>query len=120
MFVIVFRPHQRPAWAETFDSEEGFVDSFKGDSFKLRCNAEYTGEDADEMEGMNESQQFAYVFDRVAHDLYALTRLDDADEVERYLCQKDYCGHHNKACCVVESEARAIGWIVESLKEDSE
>jgi len=87
MFVIVFRPHQRPAWAETFDSEEEFVDRFKANSFKW-CNAEYTGKDADEMEGMNESQQFAYVFDRVAHVVNALTRLDDADDVERYQCQR--------------------------------
>ncbi|MGH9930994.1 MAG: hypothetical protein ACREA9_17440 [Pyrinomonadaceae bacterium] len=44
-FIAVFRPHQRPAWAEVYDSEESFCDAWVNGRFARSCNAEPAGDD---------------------------------------------------------------------------
>lgn len=119
-FMLVFRPHQRPAWAAAYNEDDDFVSAFQRGAFASSCHAPCTGEDDDEMAGKTPEQQYAIAFARVSHDLNCLTRLDDRDEVERYLTERDYCGHHNKGYSAVEAEARDLGWIDDGDHEEEE
>ena len=111
MFILVFRPHQRPAWATHYDCESDFVDAFLNDNFARSCNAECTGDDLDALSACEtDDDKYQVAFERVGHDLSALTRLDSAEEVGRYFIENDYCGRHNKGHEAVEREAREIGW----------
>lgn len=120
MFILVFRPHQRKAWAKSFNCESDFVDGFLRDYYARSCNADADGETLDAMEGKSQSERYAIAFERVAHDLNCLTRLDDAAEVSRYVDERDYSGHHNKAIDSVEQIAREIGWLERPAEEEEE
>lgn len=112
MFLLVFRPHQRPAWCHSYDSEDEFIISLQRDNFARNCHADYDVETRDAMaSATSDDERYRVAFERVGHDLNSLTRLDSADEVTRYLCERDYCGHHNKGYAAVESAAREIGWM---------
>jgi len=117
MFLLVFRPHQWPAWASHWENEAEFIDAYLNGAFSRSCNADPDGEMLDRLDRLDQCQaddeRYALVFGHVGHDLHALTRLDSPEEVERYLCERDYCGHHNKAYGQVASAARDIGWIAE-------
>lgn len=119
MFLLVFRPHQRPAWCYCYNDEDEFVNSFQRDHFARNCNADCDGETMDAMAAATSDEaRYEIVFERVAHDLNCLTRLDSADEVTRYLCERDYCGHHNKGYASVETAAREIGWLTDDVEDD--
>lgn len=112
MFIVIFRPHQRAAWASRWDDEEDFVSQYLNGAFAKSCNADPDLEMSYELSQCQEAaERFSKVFAHVGHDLYALTRLDSPEDVERYLCERDYCGHHNKAYGQVAAVARDIGWL---------
>lgn len=119
-FILVFRPHQRPAWAATYNEEDDLVSAFQRGAFATSCHAPCTAEEIDAMDGKTPDEQYAIAFESVGHDLNCLTRLDNPDEVERYLNERDYCGHHNKGCSAVAVEARELGWIVDEPDEDEQ
>ena len=118
MFILVFRPHQRPAWAVSYETEHDFIAQFLNDAFATSCHADADGETCDALDGKEHDERYVIVFDRVAHDLSALTRLDHADEVEKYLKVRDYCGHHNKGEGAVDRAAREIGFIATDEDDD--
>lgn len=113
MFILVFRPHQRPAWAASYSEEDEFVSAFKRGAFASSCHAPCTPEEEDALYDATWEDEYRIAFDAVSHDLYCLTRLDSPEEVERYLNERDYCGHHNKGYTPVENQARELGWIHE-------
>jgi hypothetical protein len=102
MFILVFRPHRRPAWAESFETEQDFVDAWTDGYYRTLCHAEPDGD---------EPLDYEHAFDSVGHDLSGLTRLDSADEVRRYLTESDYAGRHNKGLDAVSVAARELGWL---------
>lgn len=104
-FIAVFRPHQRKAWAQVFDTEQEFIDAWANGHFDASCHCNNDLEEA-ELE-----RTFANAWSDVGHDLHALTQLDSAEEVARYLGGCDYYGRHNKATGEVERCARELGWI---------
>lgn len=111
-FILVFRPHQRPAWAEAFDHEQEFVDDFLQGCYEKNCFA--SGEEYDERPTYDE------VVEEVSHDLSSLTRLDSADEVRRYVDERDYCGQHNKGLDTVHACAVELGWAEDEDEEEDE
>lgn len=112
MFILVFRPHQRPAWAESYRCESEVVHALMNGSFSRSCSADCDGETLGELEAADSAEErYRIAFDRIAHDLSSLTRLDDADEAERYVSERDYCGHHNKGIGAVSAVCREIGWF---------
>lgn len=107
-FIAVFRPHQRPAWAQVFENEQAFIDAWANGDFDCSCHANGDSLTEDERE-----LTFANAWSDVAHDLHALTRLDSAEDVASYVANSDYYGHHNKALRDVRRCAEELGWIVE-------
>ncbi len=106
-FILVLRPHQRPAWAEAFDSEEDFISAWANGSYDRSCSCNCNLDEED--------QELTYdnAFKDVSHDLSRLTRLDSAEETLRYTNERDYLGHHNKGITSVMQEAKRIGWVDE-------
>lgn len=49
----------------------------------------------------------------IGHDLHGVTRLDSADEVQRYLSDPNYAGRHNRGVDSVNHAAKSLGWIDE-------
>lgn len=102
MFILVFRPHTRKAWAEAFSSEGQFVTCWLNGYFNLSCFAsQYEGETR---------PTYVEAINAVGHDLYCLTRLDSAEEVRRYIHEPGYAGPHNKGYTAAAQCARDIGW----------
>lgn len=108
-FIAVFRPHQRPAWAQVFENEQEFIDAWVNGFFDRSC---YANNNLDESES---EHTFSNAWSDVGHDLYNLTRLDSAQEVASYLNDRNYAGHHNKALDDVRRCAEAIGWFADPL-----
>jgi hypothetical protein len=108
-FILVFRPHTTPAWAETFRNEQDFINAWVNGDFTRRCSAD--GSDA------SDEPTFDEAYAAVSHDLHNLTRLDNADEVQRYLSDEGYAGHHNKGYGAVAQAARELGWLHEEPEE---
>jgi hypothetical protein len=98
-FIIVFRPHQMPATAFIFQSEADFLQSHQN-----------YGKPSDEFESI-ESPTYDDAIEDAGRDLSNLTRLDSAEEVQKYLSDRNYCGHHNKGLGVVRKCAEQLGWI---------
>lgn len=119
MFILVFRPHQRAAWAVSYDTEHDFIAQFLNDACATSCHADADLETRESLDGKEHDERYQIVFARVGHDLNSLTRLDDADEVERYLTERDYSGAHNKGYSAVERVARDIGWIVDDADDSA-
>jgi hypothetical protein len=111
-FIIVFRPHITPAWAETFASEQQFVNAWINGAYAKRCSADNA------LASENPSYQDAV--EDVGHDLHNLTRLDNVDEVQRYLNEEDYAGRHNKGYGAVAEAARELGWMPEESEEETD
>ncbi len=101
-FILVFRPHQRPAWARYFESEDEFVEDWSNGCFdkSCNCNGEFPPDDV--------KQDYESAHADVAHDLYCLTRLDSAEDVYEYLC--NYRGHNMGTHSVMEA-ASCLGWV---------
>ncbi len=110
-FILVFRPHARTAWATAYDNEQKFVDDFLNDCFASTCHADADTETVEAMQGQSLEDQYRLAFERVGHDLHSLTRLDNKDEMFRYVTEREYCGTHNKATETVKSIAHYIGWF---------
>lgn len=102
-FIAVFRPHQRPAWAEAFRDEDQFLSAWENGYFARSCNAEPDGDGYD--------GTFDAAWADAGHDMHALTRLDSREEVERYLSDREYAGHHNRALSAVRQCAEELGWL---------
>ena len=105
-FIAVFRPHQRRAWAQVFDSEQSFTDAWANGHFdrSCHCNGDNLTEEEREM-------TFDNAVADAKHDLHTLTFLDSAEEAESYLTDRNYAGHHNKAVGEVRRCAEELGWI---------
>lgn len=106
-FIAVFRPHQRPAWAQVFESEQDFVDAWANGYFDASCHAN------GDLEESEREHTFFNAWHDAGHDLYTLTRLDSAEEVASYLLDREYAGHHNKGLRDVRRCAEELGWIAE-------
>lgn len=108
-FIVVFRPHQLPAKAETYASEEEFADACGNGHFAYFCGAE---------PGADEDITFDAAWESAGRELHALTRLDSPEEVQRYLADRDYCGHHNRGTAAVRRAARELGWLPEPAEAE--
>lgn len=107
-FIAVFRPHQRPAWAEWYSSEDEFLALYRNRVFARLCFAEPLPD---------ESPDFDAAWEDVGHDLSRLTRLDSAEEVEHYLAHEQ---GHNSGRSAVAACAREIGWCTDDEEEEEE
>jgi len=125
-FILVFRPHQRPAWADSFDSESQLIDAWANGEFERACFAKPSsetipcaacdGEGCDACDGngctwIDEEMTIDNALASLGHDLHGLTRLDSAEEVDRYLREPDYCGRHNRGEGAVRRAAKTLGWL---------
>lgn len=101
-FILVFRPHQRPAWADWFRDEQDVIDSLLNRYYATRCNAEWS-----------EDRQPSYdeAIEELEHDLHGITRLNSADELRRYVSDRDWHGPHNKGVDAAVRAGRSLGWI---------
>lgn len=106
-FIAVFRPHQRPAWAQVFENEQAFIDAWANGYFDRSCHAN------GDLEESEREHTFYNAWHDAGHDLYSLTRLDSAEEVASYLSDRQYAGHHNKGLGQVRRCAEELGWIVD-------
>jgi hypothetical protein len=108
-FILVFRPHQRPAWAYGYHSENAFVSDWANGVYDRSCSC---NNDLSE-----EEQELTYdnAFTDAAHDLHCLTRLDSAEEFMNYV-QNDR--GHNKGVNSVIKEARRLGWIADEDQDE--
>jgi hypothetical protein len=101
-FILVFRPHQRPAWARYFESEDEFITDWSNGYFdkSCNCNGEFPPDDVE--------QDYDSAHADVGHDLHSLTRLDSAEEVHNYI--NNYRGHNKGARSVID-QASYLGWV---------
>jgi hypothetical protein len=102
-FILVFRPHQRAAWAESFESDDEFVRGWQNGFYDRSCSANCDLTD--------EEQEATYknAIRDCGHDLHCITRLDSSEEVEAYLESRQ----HNMARTDVFKEAKRLGWMIE-------
>jgi hypothetical protein len=101
-FILVFRPHQRPAWARYFESEDEFVSDWAEGVYDRSCSCNNNLSEED--------RELTYdnAFADVAHDLSSLTRLDSAEEANDYI--NNYRGHNKGTHSVIEAASR-LGWL---------
>lgn len=100
-FIVVFRPHQRPAWAEAYNSEDVFIRQWQNGSFDRSCFCNNNlSEEASR-------PTFENAWDDAGHDLHAITRLDSVAEVRAYLKNPG----HNPALSDVRQAAADLGWL---------
>ena len=101
-FILAFRPHQMPAWAYAYESEDEFVSDWAEGAYdhSCSCNNSLSEEDRE--------LTYENAFDDVRHDLYCLTRLDSADDVTDYL--NNYSGHNKGTHSIIEAASR-LGWV---------
>ena len=101
-FILVFRPHQRPAWAYAYESEDEFVADWSDGYFdrSCNCNGEFPPDDTE--------RTYDNAFADVAHDLSSLTRIDSAEEANDYI--NNYRGHNKGTHSVIEAASR-LGWL---------
>jgi hypothetical protein len=114
VFILVFRPHQRPAWAQSFKSNEEFIKAWRNGDFDQSCS---TNRDLSK-----EDQEPTYnnAYSDVGHDLALLTRLHSADEARKYLMHSNLLGRHNKGIGSVLKVAVELGWVPEDWMESFE
>jgi hypothetical protein len=110
-FILVFRPHQGPAWAYGYHSEDAFVSDWANGAYDRLCSC---NNDLSE-----EEQELTYdnAFADAAHDLHCLTRLDSAEEFVNYV--ENYKGHNKGTNSVIEV-AKQLGWITDEDDEDED
>lgn len=113
-FILVFRPHQTPAWAIVFQSDREFIESWKNGDFDRRC---FTNSDLSEKQ---EIPTYENATLDVGHDLHNLTRLDSAEQVERYLFDPEMYGRHNRGSDKVAKAAIDLGWIQDGDEESDD
>lgn len=107
-FMLVFRPHQRRAWAEKFDDEQEVVRLWLNGMYNSGCGCR---------PGEASSLDYDGAIEDLGRDMSRLTRLDNAEECQRYLTDPDYAGRHNKGLDDVISIARSLGWVDEDEEE---
>jgi hypothetical protein len=107
-FILVFRPHQRPAWAYAYESEDEFVADWSDGYFdrSCNCNGEFPPDDTE--------RTYDNAFADVAHDLSSLTRIDSAEETNDYI--NNYRGHNKGTYSVIEAASR-LGWLDVDLEK---
>jgi hypothetical protein len=120
-FILVFRPHQRPAWADIFDSEFELASCWCNGEFARSCFAPGPGPESEEsFASAIDRATYEAAIEQIGHDLSNLTRLDSAEEVARYCAEDGYMGGHNKGLPAVMEEARRLGWVEEEEEEEDE
>jgi hypothetical protein len=102
-FILVFRPHQRPAWAESFESDDEFVRGWQNGFYDRSCSANY------DLTDQEQEPTYENAIRDCGHDLHCITRLDSSEEVEAYLESRQ----HNMARTDVSKEAKRLGWMIE-------
>jgi len=102
-FILVFRPHQTSAWAESFESDDEFIRSWRNGYYDRSCSANYDLTD--------EEQEPTYenAIRDCQHDLHCITRLDSPAEFAQYVESQQ----HNMAVSDVFKEAKRLVWIRE-------
>jgi hypothetical protein len=121
--ILVFRPHQRPAWADYFSSREAVVGSWINGEYDRQVFANFEhymtetyGEDTPEKPWPKPS--FDDAVSDLQHDLNCLTILETPQEAIDYIAGKNG-SRHNRGTGAVETEAACAGWI-ESENDDSD
>jgi hypothetical protein len=110
--ILVFRPHQSPAWAVSCRDKQDVVNDFLNDRFDVAAlNAPCDDEAFDRIEAAADvDEKFSIACEIIGHDLNSLAVLESADEVFRYINERDYAGQHNKGLNAVTECARELGW----------
>jgi len=100
-FILVFRPHQMPAWAEHFYGENDFIRSWANGYYDRSCaaNNDLTEEERE--------MTYENAYRDCKHDLHCITRLDSPEEVEAYLESRQ----HNMAIDDVVKAAKRLDWV---------
>ena len=113
--IIVFRPHQSPAWAASFADKRELVEDFLDDQFDVHgLNAACDQGTFDRIKATADiDRQCEIATEVIGHDLHSLTQLETAEECARYIAERDYAGSHNKGLNAVTACARELGWIAE-------
>jgi hypothetical protein len=111
VFILVFRPHQRPAWAQSFRNNEEFIEAWRNGDFDQSCltNCDLSEED--------QEPTYNNAYSDVGHDLALLTRLHSADEARKYLMHSNFGNRHNKGIGAVLKVAVELGWVHEDWME---
>jgi hypothetical protein len=104
-FILVFRPHRSPAWAEAFESEEDFISNWANGYYDKSCACNNNLSE-DESEHTYEN-----AFADARHDLHSITRLESKEEVLRYINDEKYYGSHNKGVDSAWKAAVQLGWL---------
>jgi hypothetical protein len=113
--ILVFRPHQSPAWAAAFPNKQAVVDAFTNDEFAVPLiGAPCNGSDWEQLRAMpTVDEKFSLATEIIGHDLNSLAVLESADEVFRYINEREYYGQHNKGIGSVWRQACELGWVPE-------
>ena len=96
--VVVFRPHQLPAWAEVHASREQLIDAWVDGHYNAKCSA-----NADAYE----SPSWDDCLESLGEDLHALTVLESREEYEQYMRAPE----HNAGIAAVRAAAIEAGWV---------
>lgn len=107
-FILVERPHQTPAKAYHYDSIQQFLDEHQE---QIACAEDWLKDRADEGE-----ITFWQLIEYLGDDLSAITVLENPEETKRYILEKEYAGHHNKAVDLVYQTAVKLGWIKHTIE----
>lgn len=105
-FILVFRPHQRPAWADAFDCDQEFVDAWVNGEYDRSCSANNNLEDPEQ------EANYENAITDCGHDLHNVTRLDSELEVKDYLASRQ----HNMGISSVIKASKRLGWNVEDAE----
>ena len=117
--ILVFRPHQSPAWAVSCRDKQDVVNDFLDDRFDVAAlNAPCDDEAFDRIKATADiDRQCEIAAEVIGHDLHSLTQLETAEECARYIAERDYAGQHNKGLNAVTECARELGWIVDRRQQ---
>jgi len=102
-FILVFRPHQRSAWAEGFECDDEFVRGWRNGCYDRSCSANF------DLTDKEQEPTYENAIRDCQHDLHCITRLDSPAEFEQYVESRQ----HNMAISDVFKEAKRLGWICE-------
>ena len=105
-FILVFRPHQTPAFALSFENEAEFIEHWKNGSFdrKLHTNNNLSEEQSE--------PNYINALTDVGHDLYSITRLDSVEQVKHYIHDNPPSyDRHNRGTHAVKVCATKFGWL---------
>lgn len=110
--IIVFHPHQRPGWAESFDSRDAVVSAWGNGFFdrSCACNNNLSDEES--------APTFDNAIADMRHDLNSLTVLESREEFEAYMARG--LAGHNRALDSTHAAGVELGWVDEPSEDDED